>query len=51
MWYTIFFVILWLMSGGGSLSIGTPTFWALIVAIIVDLVWNGWYSRIWQRRP
>ena len=51
MLYTIFWVILWLMSGGAALAIGTPVFWALIVAIVADIFWTGYWNRGWVRRP
>lgn len=51
MLYTIFWVILWLMMGGGSISIGTMQFYALIVAILADVVIFGYLQRGWVRRP
>lgn len=51
MFYTIFWVILWLFNGGASLAIGTPQFWALVVALIVDIFWFGYWQRGWVRRP
>jgi len=39
------------MSGGAALAIGTPVFWALIVAIVADIFWTGYWNRGWVRRP
>jgi hypothetical protein len=50
MFYTILFVILWLMSGGAALAIGTPVFWALIVAVLADIFAFGYLRRqAWYR--
>lgn len=42
---TCFWVVMWLLSGATSLSIGTPAFWALLFALIVDIFFYGYVRR------
>ena len=51
MWLTPIWILLWLISGAGTLALGTPVFWALLFAIVYDLFYNGYYQRGWVRRP
>ncbi len=50
MLYTVFFVILWLIMGAPALMIGTTIFWALIVAVLVDIFWTGYWNRGYIRK-
>lgn len=49
MLYTILWLIIWLMMGGTSISVGTGEFMALIVAILADLFLNGYLRPFWRR--
>lgn len=44
MFYTIFWFIIWLLLGTPALALGTPAFWALIVAIVVDILVRSPYG-------
>lgn len=45
MFYTILWVIIWLMGGAPALAFGTPVFWALVVALLIDIFWYGFWPR------
>lgn len=46
MFYTVLWLILFLLMEKTSLAIGTMPFWALVVAILSDLFFIG----VWPRR-
>lgn len=51
MFYTIFWIIMWLLLGKTTFTFGTGTeFWALIVAVLADVLYVGW-GRKWINRP
>lgn len=53
MWYTILWLIVWLLLGNSTFTFGTGgAFWALVVAIVADLFFVGfWPNRTtWFRR-
>ena len=41
MFYTIIWLIVFLVLEKSSLAIGTLPFWGLVVAIIADILWVG----------
>ena len=46
MFYTILWLIIWLLAGGSTLTFGSGgAFWALVVAVICDLTWFGYFRR------
>lgn len=42
MFYTILFLIVWLVGGAASFSFSSPVFWGLIVALIADALVHGY---------
>lgn len=51
MFYTILWLVVWLIVGNTTFTFGTGgAFWALVVAIIADVLWVG-YGRKWYFRP
>lgn len=53
MFYTIIWLIVWLLLGNLSFTFGTGgAFWALVVAIIADIFTFGYLRRApWYVRP
>lgn len=49
MYYILIWLIVWLLLGANSFSLGSGVFWSFIVALIADLVVHGWPYII--RRP
>lgn len=49
--YTIIWLIVWLCSGATTFTFGTGgVFWALVVAILADIFWTGYWNRGWVRK-
>lgn len=42
MFYTIFWLILYLVADAPSINFTSPIFWSLIVALLADLFIRGW---------
>ena len=52
MWLTAIWLVMWLLLGNLTFTFGSGgAFWALVVAIIYDFFWNGYWNRGWVRRP
>jgi len=42
MFYTILWLIIWLLIGAPGFSFSTPIFWSFIIAILADALIHGW---------
>lgn len=47
MFYTILWLIVWLLTGAASFSFSSPVFWSLIVALVADALVHGY--PYWRR--
>jgi hypothetical protein len=43
MYYTILWLIIWLLTGAGGFSFNSPVFWSLIVAVVADIFLKGFF--------
>lgn len=42
MFYTLIWLIIWLMAGAPAFSFSSPVFWSFIVALLADIFIHGW---------
>ena len=42
MFYTLIWLIMWLLLGANGFTFGNPVFWSFIVALIADLIIHGY---------
>ena len=42
MYYILIWLIVWLLTGATSFSVGNPVFWSFIVALIADIFIHAW---------
>lgn len=42
MFYTILWLIIWLIGGATGFTFGSPVFWSFIVALVADLFIHGY---------
>ena len=47
MFYTVIWLIMWLLLGAQGFSLGSGVFWSFIVALVCDLVIHGY--PYWRR--
>jgi hypothetical protein len=52
MLYTIIWLVVWLLLGNSTFTFGNGgAFWSLVIALIVDILWTGYWNKGYIRRP